>query len=539
MKDEPTPSESVSVDEMMERLRDKRREAEGGTSRPKESRETVTRSDGSKVVKVRRRGSRKKTSSKDEESEKGLLRNKWFVLTAIVLLLLFAGGSLGFYFYQSARLNSPDFVRSISEKVEKTTGAKLKFVKFQVAPTSIRAESLSADWGSGGIAKSLEVKRLHGELDGQTYIFGKLVGESINAAEGTLVLETKPSLIGGAYGADIPNLFDFSSFRCSDLDVYFGPKAEAKMKLTGTRAALEFEGKSDSKLFVQDGFFHSPMFGKMELNQALIDFYPNRTELSSMVIKKEGSFGDISLSGTALKKDQSSRTFNVDLDSVDLATITQDRLVTVLKNCQVSATGGKLIIDDNGVWKMSANGTASGFDLTALPIMGNLGILVDDNNLSVTQFKENTKVAFSASNQTIKISGLSSERRGLFAIEVECEVFKGNQLRGIISVGLSPRYTERTNFMAKGAFSRSKGPYKWCDVKISGTLDAPTDNSTALFRISALQRDEAAQRLLEQELKRQSDRKERQKRLEALENKEEEKEELPKGAGDRFDELTR
>lgn len=529
MSDHEQGSDGVSVDEMLERLKEKRRAAEGKDgARPRETRETVTREDGSKVVRVRRRGSRKKKSSRDESD---LLRNKVMAMVISVVIVLGGGAVFGFYLFQNARLNSPDYAKGVAEKLGAYTGAEVSFNGLDVGLTKVKSREVRAIWGEQGVGRELTLSKIGGDVSAKSFIFGRLGGQTMSAASGRMIVNQPPRLLGGDYGAKIPQTLAYANFRCENLDVFFGSPSETNFKLLGTKASLEFTGESESKIFFQNGEFKASMFPEMTIQQGLINFYRNRTVLDSLVLRAPDGIGELMFSGTVLRPNQSERSLKLKITRTLAEHLTNAGMVSVIKNMRISDDEAVYHVKNDGSWVMDVNGVAEGFDLTALPIMGNLGILLNDNNLSVTAFNEETQVRLKVSPDGIEVGNIASERRGVLALKVACKVDKNKKLDGTIRVGISPRYVNRETFGAKDTFSKLEGSYYWAEVKISGDTDDPRDNSTKLFRISQVERDEVAQRILDEELRRRE--------ILDEQNKTNDDGDVLPTPGSRFDDLTR
>ena len=140
----PSEPEKYSIDEMMDRL--KNRPAED----PIQDGELVTRSDGSQAIRVRKRKRRSHQPAKEER--KSTRRARMIQVSgalSLLLLGLFAAGAAIVY------ANSAGFRESLVKKISLSSGARAELQLFRMNPTSANAGMLTLAWPEGNALRDL------------------------------------------------------------------------------------------------------------------------------------------------------------------------------------------------------------------------------------------------------------------------------------------------------------------------------------------------------------------------------------------------
>ena len=131
---------SYSVDEMMERLRDEEAEREA-----RESARVVTRPDGTRVIKVRRR----KRRSRQPAKEAMLRRKKKKILAVCAVISLFVALGIAVVLLV-ARYNSRGFQEEFGGKVGGALGGQASIDRLEVTPLRAHAFGKGSDAGDDG-----------------------------------------------------------------------------------------------------------------------------------------------------------------------------------------------------------------------------------------------------------------------------------------------------------------------------------------------------------------------------------------------------
>ena len=146
MSSSPGEPEKYSIDEMMDRLK-------SSQSPNPDDGELVTRSDGTKAIRVRRR---KRRSSQPLKEEKQAVRRVRIVqVTAAMVLVMLAALAVGGAVIYA---NSSPFREALVRKIEQATGATVELEQFRMNPKTANAGGLSLKWPAGNVLESLKLR---------------------------------------------------------------------------------------------------------------------------------------------------------------------------------------------------------------------------------------------------------------------------------------------------------------------------------------------------------------------------------------------
>jgi len=248
--------------------------------------EWVTRSDGSKVLKVRKR-KRRTNQQKYEVNEAGGKKLYFYAGGCVLLFVVCAAVGL----IALKRVNSSSFLTKLEKNLSETSGAEVKIENLSISPLRASATKVHYQWESDHIISSLELQNGNFPHRGLGVIGAPWVGDSIEFTKGEMSLNPN-----GAFdlGGDLSKSFShkISSFSVADLKIKIHDKELLKGGGVGytepnkiSLYAGELTFIKDIKYFVNNGFV---VFNK-EKAELTLNITPESSD-SSRKIEYRGDY---------------------------------------------------------------------------------------------------------------------------------------------------------------------------------------------------------------------------------------------------------
>lgn len=480
----PSEQEKYSIDEMMERL--KNRPAED----PITEGELVTRADGSQAIRVRKRKRRSHQPHKEERQNNRRARMLQ-VSGALILLLLavFAAGAAIVF------ANSAPFREGLVRKIAMSSGASVDLRQFRMNPTSANAGELSLTWPEGNVLRNLMARGVRAEISPASFLGKSMVGEEATATEGTLALRIpqagKPSRDTSATEETLP--IRFKRYAIPKFHVLFGDPAAPVIRMMNSEGSFHPVNASGRvQLLLNGGDLTIQGWPKLQMDRSHIEFRADEVDLIGMRLRHDADIrGVFELSGTVFPyaPDRAS-TLAVHLESYQLAGIAGPELGRLFSgriDTQPSARSNSLTFapgrnPDSSLAIEFRSAPASSFELNGFPFLFGLVQTLDDEWFSHPAFDDDGSGTLRREGGNVTLSDLSFENKGRMALRGAVTMTQDRRLSGKLEVGVAEAMIKSSkNRRLDAMFGPPVDGFRWLTLKIGGTATAPTDNFKELF----------------------------------------------------------
>ncbi len=187
MPDPETDPEKYSIDDMMEKLKDRDSSEDDG--------ELVTRPDGSQAVRVKKR-KRRSTQTGLSKKEAKNQRNQIIQIAGVAIALVVIGLAAGIAILYA---NSASFREGLVAKAGTATGAKVEMKQFRMNPATANAMETTFTWPAGNPLRALNVRGIEAKIHPVSFFAKSFRGEEIVADYGVMQLAAP---VAGAPSSD-------------------------------------------------------------------------------------------------------------------------------------------------------------------------------------------------------------------------------------------------------------------------------------------------------------------------------------------------
>mgnify|MGYP003287242437 CR=1 FL=1 len=464
------------------------------------SREVVTRADGSKSIRVVKK--RKMLVSRAEKERRG---RRGFV-KALLFIILFAGLIGGFFAYRVSQFSSDAYYSNLQTELARAWGAEdVRFVGARLDGMLLRIDNVVATFPQNKMVERLEISELSCPLTTGSFFTGVLKTDEVKIARATLVLPE------GVNQLDVPqwngeNIWEIKRISCQDFSCYIGSPQLGAVSLEHVNAYMYYPGSSrESRVVVlRGGTINIKGMRPMEVLDAKVQVTPIAVEnirvraTPDITREKDATpSSTVTISGHFSKGASLSSPLELDTDNFDLSEFTNGRYSHILNaRTMPSATGTNKpvarIILPFGMERPRFEGAFALRDIkmTPMPIMTAILEHIEParRRLYLPLRIDRGRVSLSSSEEGMTLSFNQNEMRELdvMSMDAELTVNQNNELSGYISYGIpaSLTHVEYPDGLADPLF-RDDGTMAWVRATLSGTANAPSDNTEELEAAAA------------------------------------------------------
>lgn len=476
--------EKYSIDEMMERLKSRPSED------PIENGELVTRADGTKAIRVRKRKRRSHQPHKEELAQTRKARMLQVSGALILLMLvLFAAGAAIVY------ANSAPFRDSLTHKIAQVTGAKVEMLRFRMNPTAANADAVTLTWPEGNVLGELTTQGLRAQIAPQSFLGKAMVGEEVSAKEGTLRLRIpepgKPSRATAAEGGASP--VRFGRYAIPKLNIVLGDSTAPLLKLWNSEASLQTSGSTPRPLLLLNrGDLVIDGWPKLGLDRSHIEFRGSQVDLLSMRLRYNGDErGVFELTGSVSPFDTGrASTLAIGFESYQLAGIAGPELGNLFAgriDSTPSASSNFLTftpgnLADTSLVAEFTSSVTSPFKVSGFPFLPVLSQILGDKWFELPVFESDVRGVIRRNNGVITLSSLRFENKARMALSGTVNATKDRRISGDLEVGVAEAMIKASkNPALETVFAKEREGFRWATLRISGGVAAPTDNFRELY----------------------------------------------------------
>lgn len=149
-------------------------------------REVVVRPDGSKVIRVEKR---RRTYQDDQQSSRQTAqKNKRFLISLCILILLVVGGLMGTYMYRLTAFNTEEFAKQLQSDLSEAWGGNVEISGLAMDGLSLKTSSIKVSFPEDTCLSFVSLEGVSGDISAMSLFMGKIKGESLNVTKATVGL---------------------------------------------------------------------------------------------------------------------------------------------------------------------------------------------------------------------------------------------------------------------------------------------------------------------------------------------------------------
>lgn len=482
MPDSNSEPEKYSIDEMLERLKH-RGDGEG---------QLVTRADGTKALKVRKRKRRTdqpRDKLKAQNQRMQLIQIAGFIVFVVVLMLI--GGVLILY------SNSSAFRNGLVAKIENATGGETEISQFRMNPATASAAYLKMDWPESSPLDRLEVRTLQAEISPISFIGKVFQGQEIIGDNGILFLTAPVNEGGSSTGNDSggKSLIRFDRFSVADMDVFFSGEERSDRMIENIEVSyLPTKNSKGGEIRLNRGLLKMKGWPALVLDRSYIQVRGEEVDIKSMRFQlppaegqEQQDKGSIVLSGMMKPREEGvTHELHVDLESFQISPLLGGGLGRFFRGkAVVNPDEGSNILSFTPGSKKDAllklnlsQAIDSRISLTQFKFLGHLSIVLDDRWYELPSFDDEVRISMKRSGESVDMESIFFEQRARMLIKGNMAVadaagkISGSLKVGVPEIIVAASKDKRLDVL----FSPVKDGYRWINIELSGTHDAPADD---------------------------------------------------------------
>jgi hypothetical protein len=484
----PSEPEKYSIDEMMERL--KNRPAED----PIQDGELVTRSDGSQAIRVRKR--KRRSHQPHKEEVKSNRRARMIQVSGALILLMLAAFGAGAAIVFA---NSAPFREGLVKKIGQCSGAAVDLQQFRMNPTSANAGGLTLTWPEGNVLRDLTIRGVKAEIFPASFLGKSMVGEEVTGSEGTLTLRIPQS---GKPSREIPAAdgtppIRFKNYAIHKLNVLLGDPAAPLIRMLNSEGSFNPNNASGhTQLLLKGGDLTLNGWPKLRMDRSHIEFRGSEVDIVGMRIRHDADIhGVFELSGTVSPyASERASTLAIHLETYQLAGITGPELGKLFSgriDTKSSAKSNYLSFSpgpnpDSSLAIEFSNAVTSTFELNGFPFLFGLAQTMDDEWFAKPVFESDVTGVIRREGGNVSISDINFQNKSWMALQGAVTMTADRRLSGTLEVGVAEAMIiSAKNRRINAMFGPPKEGFRWITVKIGGGAGAPTDNFKELYESAA------------------------------------------------------
>jgi len=398
-----------------------------------------------------------------------------------------------------------------------STGAEVEMENVVMSPFQAHIDRVEVKWPGGNFLESLSAEGIEASVLPQRYFVRHYGGDEMNAVRAKLTLRRPdpeaPVILPEAL--DGKSRVSFNRIGTPKFELQFGEiGAEDSARIFDSQAAFYPRGPGDvSRAMIYTGYLDLPLWPRLMIERAIIDFPVGVARITSMRIRDDmpGITSDLvagacDVSGDISLDPAESSILQISLDGFQLqALIGEDagrifvgRIADVAElrqdashvfagrvNTRRGEDAGVIRISQEDGLQMRAELVASPLSqltFTHFPFLEFLSRTVDDRWFLSPVFDNAPSMVLIRDGDEMVFDEINFISRHRMAIRGSFLIDRDHVISGEIEVGLTSTVIDAA--LARrldGMFSAERDGFRWINLELGGTTQAPTDNFNALF----------------------------------------------------------
>ncbi len=455
-------------------------------------REVVTRPDGTKVIRVTKK--RRVLVSEQEKDRRG---RHSFMMGMLAAFLGLIGLSV-FFAIRMSMMSGPGFVEdSVAELKESWGATDIRVTGQGVDGTSFHISSVVAEFPETSMIQRVELSDVSADLDALSFFSKRLICDRIEVARAEVQLRAD------ARNFDMPrakgrDLWQMRRVECGDLTVKMGENLQqAPLSLRNTRAYMYYprpEDRGSCVVVVSGGVMQLGTWKTLYVNEGKFNFSPVAVEEFSIsgstdrpTDSSEANRSQLSFFGRLAQGAAIAGPYTLDTDNMNFADFTAGRFAQFFsaRTMGVGQAKSKAFImlpTAETEVEFSGDFPLKNICLTGMPaqvmMAGHIEPAKRRYYLPSRVTRGTVALTREGDSLSVELPENSVTERDFISLQGKMTVNAANELSGTLGYGLPALLThvEYPDGYADPIFTES-GDYAWLRVALSGTGNAPTDNS--------------------------------------------------------------
>lgn len=482
MQMDPSEPENYSLDQMMDRLKDRSNPSQAD----KPNGEWVTRSDGSKAYKVRRRKRRSEQPHKQEAQQK--LRSRAFQIVGVALFLIITGVlCAGLMIY----VNTSGYREARRTLAERFLGAEVAIVQMSVMPTSAKMGNMTLTWPGTGVLRSLAAHQVNMQLRPTSFLGSVWRGDEVYASEVDLQVDragSEPASVdSNEFAGKSP--FQFQFFRTPKLNLILGDRARPALALNASEAAGRFlESSALGELVLHRGQLVIAGWQPIEMDRALIQIKDDEVNVVNLYLRDTRSErSSIQLNGSFSLKDKQPANLQIKAQRITVETLltsggggllagvmdTDDRnpVLNALSFTPGDFSSYQLVLS-------LQSEVGSSITLSGLPCLKVLAEMVREPWYERPSFDSSMSARLVRREALTSLQNIEGVAKNRMTLRGRIDVTAGQKLGGTLEIGVPSEILVSSEQQAAldAIFSQTRDGLRWATVNLSGTVQQPVDD---------------------------------------------------------------
>ena len=472
------------INNIIDRLREVR---DGGNQSEERSRDIVTRSDGTKVVKVRRRKRVYGEAKRDLNPSNGSDFKKWILVMGIAGIL-FCIVAIVFLMVRISSFNTEEFRQDKEEELAKAWNAQVEIKGLSFEGLSFSAGSIVARFPESSMIKEVTIQSVSDNLIPISFITGICQGDmmEIDFAKVILRNDANKMVLPDYVGRE---LWNYSRYRVARFEIDYEDPQAAPFRMTSKLYVRRAEGANrynctlGSKTLAIRGWDPITLtVGSIYLTHEGFEYIDiNGTMSESTTVSIKGEFKE----GMSL----SNPSFTLTGVNIPLASMTKNQFTPLVSaefgvpsDSHEGGTSFRFALPSKDQDFPPFSGESKNIRkllIKNLPVFKELSDLTG-NKAYLNPVLQSGKFHVVSDGNGIDISGIEASEFSFLSMTGAIKVSKDKNLSGVLNLGIPRRAGMKGDMIIDPLFVRDDGEIIWVDVFLSGSLSKPMDNIAQL-----------------------------------------------------------
>lgn len=473
------------INNIIDRLREAR---DGGNVSEERSRDIIERSDGTKVVKIRRRRRVYQDTARDMDPSTTDFK-KWILIMGMGVIFICIA-AIAFLMVRISSFNTEEFLRNKEQELGQAWNAQVEISGLSFEGLSFSVGKVTARFPETSLIKEATFQNISANLIPVSFITGVCKGDLMKIGGARVILRNNVDKFAfpGYRGKE---LWNYSRYRVERFEVDYEDPKTAPFRL-------------NSELYVrrseEGNRFNCNLSSK---TLSIKGWEPISLTVASIYVTHEGlEYLDINgtMSDTAVVSIKgefkqgmsfSQPTLTLSGVNIPLASITKNQF-TPLVTAEFGASTESHDASTSFLFSLPGKDHAfppfSGDSneirkivLKNIPMFKELSDLTG-NKAYLTPALQSGKGKVSSDGNGISFSNFEANEFSFLSVSGSFGVSNDKSLSGRLSLGIPRRSAMKGDMIVDPLFIRDDGETVWVDLSLSGTLMKPMDNTIALVR---------------------------------------------------------
>lgn len=468
--------ERYNLDEMIDRLKGRSEDSSADEG------QWVTRADGTKALRVRKRKRRTEQPHKELQRRRRVLQ----VTGALVALLLLVLG-LGCL---TVYVNSPPFRNGVVSKIAWATGADVQLKQFRMNPSGANAGSLDLNWPGGNVLQSASLRLLRADVSPMSYFGGSIGGQELDAATASLVLRSPDPRLPSTACPEAAGESSVQIRQCEakQFTLLIEGADGVALRLSGSEAMFIAPKQGNpAQLILSKGDLQVPGWSRLQLDRAHIEFQGPRVELVGLRVNyNSDTEGLLDVTGwVAPYEFQKASVLRLGAEGFLWPGIAGEdfgNLFSGRVDAAPDLAANELVLGfgprNSAALRFGFRSTlGQAFRLRNFPFLYGLAQTLEDEWYSQPEFDDAVSGVITRTPGQARVEQIELASKGRMVVRGDMAHDAQGRLSGRLQVGVAHGMIKASeNRVLDRMFGPPREDYRWVELEIGGSVKDPADN---------------------------------------------------------------